>query len=345
MTSHKEEILKIYKDSYLGPDKIYEKLKHKGIKYDEIREALKDNPIYEAYKPYQKNTRSFISYKPFQQWQIDLMFINARGQDIPILVCVDVFSKYASAYTLPNKESNSVINAMNKIFIEMDGIPESIYCDEGSEFINKNFQQLMNEKKINILYTRTHAQFVESLIRTLKLRIYKILHDKGFKTFSNNLLQKVLFDYNNSFHRTIKMNPIDAHKNDKLIPIIKKNIISKSIIPKRTSKHEFKIGDSIRFIRNTSKFKRGYEPIYTLKTYEIENIENEYIFLKGRDKAVLKSNIKPATKVESDSNDENEYQKIKEVKKTKQFLNRNDINPKNIIESKRERKATERLKF
>ncbi len=49
---------------------------------------------------------------------------------------------------------------MENVFNRL-GIPETIYSDEGSEFTNKKFIQLLEKLKIEIIYATNHAPFVE----------------------------------------------------------------------------------------------------------------------------------------------------------------------------------------
>ena len=58
------------------------------------------------------------------------------------------------------------------------GKPESVYCDEGSEFNNAMFKKLMNDNKIEIIFTLGHAPIVERYNRTLKDLINKYLKRK-----------------------------------------------------------------------------------------------------------------------------------------------------------------------
>jgi hypothetical protein len=47
---------------------------------------------------------------------------------------------------------------MENIFKRL-GVPETIYCDEGSEFTNKKFLQMLDSKNIKIIYATNHAPF------------------------------------------------------------------------------------------------------------------------------------------------------------------------------------------
>ncbi len=58
------------------------------------------------------------------------------------LVCIDIFSKMADMEPMKDKEADTCNKAMENIFKRL-GVPDSIYCDEGSEFTNKKFLQLL----------------------------------------------------------------------------------------------------------------------------------------------------------------------------------------------------------
>ena len=61
---------------------------------------------------------------------------------------------------MKDKESDTCNKAIENIFKRL-GKTESIYCDEGSEFTNKNFLQLMDTENIKMIYATNHAPFVE----------------------------------------------------------------------------------------------------------------------------------------------------------------------------------------
>ncbi len=90
---------------------------------------------------------------------------------------------------------------MSEILKRM-GIPKFIYCDEGTEFNNEQFLNLMKENGIEVIFSLTHAQMVERLNRTIKELLYKFLQSTGTKTITN-VLPKIIQNYNNSYHSTI----------------------------------------------------------------------------------------------------------------------------------------------
>jgi transposase InsO family protein len=75
------------------------------------------------------------------------------------------------------------------------GTPEIIYCDEGSEFTNHKFKELMKDNNIQIIYTLTHAPVVERFNRTLKMMLEKYMQVSKSKTIIN-VLPKIIKNYN-----------------------------------------------------------------------------------------------------------------------------------------------------
>ena len=107
---------------------------------------------------------SYTPDRPKEQFQIDLINMPkswSNSRNMYSLVCVDIFTKMGDMEPLKDKEADTCNKAMDNIFKSL-GIPESIYCDEGSEFTNKKFPQLLDSKNIKITYATNHAPFVES---------------------------------------------------------------------------------------------------------------------------------------------------------------------------------------
>ena len=91
-------------------------------------------------------------------------------------------------------------------------------------------------------------------------------------------LNKLVKEYNNSYHRTIKMKPIDASKksNEK---IVRKNydfrITNKKI--------KFSIGDKVKVNLSKNTFEKGYTSNWSEQIYVIDDIKSSnvhYYYLK-----------------------------------------------------------------
>ena len=103
----------------------------------------------------------------------------------------------------------------------------------------------------------------EGFIRTLKNKIYK-----SMTSISNNLyivnLVDIVDEYNNTYHRAIKMKPIDV-KDDTYIHFEKE-------VNDRDPK--FKFGDHFRISKYKNIFAKGYTPNWSEEVFVISKIRN-----------------------------------------------------------------------
>ena len=63
-----------------------------------------------------------------------------------------MFSKYAWVVPIKDKKGTSIVNAFKKIISEKRK-PNEIRVDEGSEFYNKSFKDLLKINKVEIYST------------------------------------------------------------------------------------------------------------------------------------------------------------------------------------------------
>lgn len=112
-------------------------------------------------------------------WQADLVEMGNysafnRGYRF-LLTIIDTFSKYAWAVPLKSKNASDVTNAMKSIFIKESRSPVHLQTDDGKEFFNKEFQNLMRKYRINhySTYSVIKASIIERFNRTLKGLMWK----------------------------------------------------------------------------------------------------------------------------------------------------------------------------
>ena len=274
-----EEIYYNPESGFLDAGKLKQKLKEKGIeiKTKEIQKFINEQKINQLTKK-NKSRNSFIPRYPLQQLQIDLIFFDDLSKSFKLnagnklaLTVIDIFSKLANAYPLKNKNANSVLEAM-KMALKDLGIPDSIYSDLGSEFINNKFQNLLKSKNILFIPAKNHAPFVEVFNRTLKTRISKYLQATGSKTIIN-VLPKFVKNYNNSYHSSIGMKPVEVNKNN--MHIVQMNLINNA----RNKKiQQLKVGDQVRILKKLKSTDKGFKPKYSKSIYPIEEIKTQKNF-------------------------------------------------------------------
>ena len=103
-------------------------------------------------------------------------------------------------------------------------------------------QQFFKDNDVKIYYTNSHLKAVVIKRFNRSLRELMMKHFvKNNNTVYYNILPKLIKIYNNRYHSTIKMKPIEVNKNNE--KYIKENIYTYN----KTSKtSKFKIGDFVR---------------------------------------------------------------------------------------------------
>ena len=138
-----------------------------------------------------------------------------------------------------------------KIFKESERKPNKICVDKGCEFYNNSFKKLLKDNDIEMHSIHNEGKLVvsERFIRTSKKEIYKYMTAIS-KNIYIDKLDDILNEYNNAYHRTIKMKPVDIKDNTYFD--FEKEINDKD--PK------FKIGDHVRIFKYKNIFAKGYVP-------------------------------------------------------------------------------------
>ena len=103
----------------------------------------------------------------------------------------------------------------------------------------------------------------ERFIRTLKTKIYKYMTSISKNVYIDKL-DDIVNEYNNTYHRTIKMKPIDVKDNTYID--FKKEVNDKD--PK------FKVGDHVRISKYKNIFAKGYTPNWSEEVFVIKKVKN-----------------------------------------------------------------------
>ena len=203
-----------------------------------------------------------------------------------IFTKIDIFSKYAYAYPIKSKKIQDIKPCFEKIFKIKK--PNYIWSDKEPAFLSKEMQQFFKDNNVKIYHTNSHlkAVVIERFNRSLRELVMKEFV-KNNNTIWYNILQKLIKLYNNRYHSTIKMKPIQVNKNNE--KYIKENIYTYN----KTSKNpKFKIGDLVRislkrrdvFDKPSSNIK-GSGELFKIRsinrsnviTYKIKDLNDEII--------------------------------------------------------------------
>ena len=143
--------------------------------------------------------------------------------------------------------------------------PNKTWVDKGSELYNSSFKKWLQDNNIEMYSTVNEGKSVvtERFIRTLKNKIYKYITSVSKNVYIDKL-DDIVNEYNNIYHRTIKMKPIDVKDNTYINT--DKEVDNKD--PK------FQVGDHVRISKYKNIFAKGYTPNWSEEVFVIKKVKN-----------------------------------------------------------------------
>ena len=283
-----------------GVERLYRDVKKDGkyvISRAQLKKWLMKQDTYTLHKParrHYKRNRVIVGGID-ELWQMDLADMQTMAAENDgyryLLVCIDVFSKYLWVIPLKTKTGPALVTAFKKI-LESGRKPEKIQTDQGTEFFNKHFKELMKKEEIKLYntYNETKASVVERVIRTLKTRMWRYFTAKKTMRYID-VLQDLVDSYNKSKHRSIQKKPINVtQKNEREVWHTQYGEDEKE----GPVKYKFEVGDQVRISKMKRTFEKGYlpnfskeiftvsqqiprhPPVYKLKDYDQEELSGTF---------------------------------------------------------------------
>ena len=103
-----------------------------------------------------------------------MQLISKFYKEIRFLLCLsDIYSKYALAIPLRDKEGVTIVNAFQKILDDLKRKSNKIWIDKCSEFYNRLMKSWLEKNDIEMYLTHNEGKSVvaERFIRFLKTKI------------------------------------------------------------------------------------------------------------------------------------------------------------------------------
>ena len=137
--------------------------------------------------------------------------------------------------------------------------------DKGSEFYNSSFKKWLKDNDIEMYSTNNEGKSViaERFIRTLKNKIYKFMTSISKNVYIDKL-DDIVKKYNNTYHTSIKMKPVDVKDNTYIG--LKKEVNDKN--------HKFRVSDHVRISKYKNSFAKGYMQNWSEEIFIIKKIKN-----------------------------------------------------------------------
>ena len=231
----------------------------------------------ELHKPIKRNfqKRSVVSNGIDDIWAADLVemqkFSKWNKGIKYLLMVIDVFSKYGWIIALKDKKTETVSKAFDIIF-KSKRKPQMLWTDKGSEFVSKTFKDFLKREGIKLYHTENEekSSVVERWNKTIKNRMWKM-----FTVNNNNVywdkIDKLVDNYNNTIHSSIKMTPVEASKK-KNERKVWSNLYG-DLIYLKPGKPKFAIGDHVRISKYKRRvFDKGYTPNWTEEIFVIDKV-------------------------------------------------------------------------
>ena len=172
---------------------------------------------------------------------------------------------------LKDKKGETVAEAFKSIFKESRK-PQYLWTDKGKEYYNKHVKDLLEKNGIQLYSTENEekSSVVERWNRTIKSKMWKQFTVQG-NTMYLDMLPKLVKQYNNTKHSSIKMTPTEASKkrNEGTVYF---NLYGDMETSKQ--KPKFKIGDKVRISKyKRNVFDKGYTPNWTEEVFTVDKIQ------------------------------------------------------------------------
>ena len=152
---------------------------------------------------------------------------------------------------MKDKKGVSIVNAFQSILKKSNREPNKIWVGKGSELYNRSTKSWLQDDNVLIYSSHNKGKSViaERFIKTIKKKIYKYMTSISKNVYIDKL-DDIVDEYNNTYHRTIKMKPTDVQDNTYID--FGKEVNGKD--PK------FKVGDHVRISKYKNIFAKGYTP-------------------------------------------------------------------------------------
>ena len=237
--------------------------------------------IDEVYsKPPKKNypTNKTMIKSVDDTWSSDLLDMNDYGPKNNkgyryILVVIDNVSKFGWTIPLKNKFSQSITDAFSEIIKSSNRKPNLLETDDGKEYVNKIFNEFLNNNKTKRYsrYTDKGAVFAERFNKTVRNLLKKPVFEKEKADWLSEL-QSVIKKYNNTIHHSIEMtlNQASMKSNERKAYTNLQDRRDKQ-------KPKYKLGQLVRTADIKRVFSKGDSTNFSYKLYTITAVRHNNI--------------------------------------------------------------------
>lgn len=229
---------------------------------------------------------------PFQRLQSDLVDmqkfpVNANGGYRYIHLTIDCYSRYLIAIPIKFKNKSECLRALELLIQQVKAKnhgfpPQRIDSDLESSFRSRDYQKVLDENDIESHFVAVDdyksLAFIDRSIRTLREMISQSMTlSKSNRWYS--VLQNIVENYNNTYHRSIKMSPNQALKTPNQIQLSDyiseyRSKLSDQARKQKWYQNSIKVGDKVRTIIPYSIFDKRTGVKFSKQVFTVTSIES-----------------------------------------------------------------------
>lgn len=306
---------------------LYEQLRDTNYSVNDVKKWLSKQETHQIFKKPKKQYATIYG-RTNADYQMDSMFLDQFKRQnsgyIGLLTFIEITSRKGYAIPIKSKFQKEINRAFNEFYKQVNGNIINITSDNEASFKNAVKQHKGITHWLSDVDDKTKVGKIERFNRTIREKITKYM--KTFKTAKwIDVIDKLLTNYNNSVHSSIKKAPNKVTEED--FNVIQVNEMLKG--RKAYEEHsDLNINDKVRLLKPKGKFAKGSETysrgIYTIidkqgLSFKLENPKGTKLLRNYKSWQLQKINShEKAPEKEAES----EITSFKEIQKVNKFKNK-----------------------
>lgn len=329
--------------NYDGINALYAKAKivDPSIKKEFVKDWLNAQSAYQQSKPEvgKKSYLPIFSETPYA-FQIDLTFFpkytsSNKGYSV-LFTAININTRFAYAYKSKDKSMTTIKGFIEEM--EKKTNINSITCDKGKEFKNKEFIKFCQDNNITIYFVKgdSHKMGIVN-------RFHRTIKDKLTKHFlaTNSLnwvdaIDKIIHNYNSDINRGIGIAPKQANNAYENAIINQKRDETEKV--KGKHKVSLEVDDVVLMKRNKKLFEDKQLSKYTDEHFKVVNVYNNAVDIKSKGNDIIrvkKTDLQKIKQVGEVLPTQTAIIQASKESKHKNRIKREGIDISNIITTKR----------
>ncbi len=328
---------------------LYDAVRKEGVTLQEVKNYIQKQEVSQVFKKQKRVKHYFPIYAKhkFEILQIDLVDmsdISSANENYKyLLVAVDVFSRLSFAVPMKKKSIPTIVESMSEILDITE--PKMINADKGSEWISREFKNLLRDRGITINYVDVGEHhkmgIVDRFVRTLREKINKYFTMYNTTKYIN-VLPQIIHGYNSSYHSGINKPPNKVDQEDEEVL----EIMHKRYVKAKQEETKFNDGDIVRYVINRKAFEKKSLPKFSKTTHNIiSHTEHTYTLDNGKSVKYYEIQLVKENEHVTREAKEPSREQLRRETHNERALRKEGLDLSNAVTKKRTRIETDRFHY